>query len=73
MFEGQHSSGGRSDQLTVVRRDKHGRAIGIDFIKQAQNFLRQEVVEVARRLIGQDQGRLIDQGTCQGHALLLAA
>ena len=63
---------GRIDQVTVMCGDKHGRPIGIHFIEQGQNFLCQDVVKVARRLIGQNEGWFIDQGSCQRHALLLA-
>ena len=73
MIEGQDTPRSQSNQLTVVRGEKNGRAIGVHFIEQGHNFLRQDIVEVACRLIGQDKRWFIDQGSGQRYALLLAA
>ena len=41
--------------------------------KELVEFLCRLGVEVAGRLVGQHHGGLIDEGTCHGNALLLAA
>jgi hypothetical protein len=73
LIEGQDTPRGQSNQLTVVRGEKNGRAIGVHFVEQGHNFLRQDVVKVTCRLIGQDKRRFIDQGSGQRYTLLLTA
>ena len=56
-------------------RDHHDRraAVLVDREEEIVNLRARRGVEVARRLVGQDELRLEDQRARQGHALLLAA
>ena len=42
-------------------------------LEQVQDLLAGPGIEVAGGLVGQEQGRVVDQGAGDGHALLLAA
>ena len=61
-------------QFRVVGDDDEGL---VHFVAEAEKEFVQLFgrlrVEVARRLVGQDHGRLVDEGTRHGDALLLAA
>ena len=60
-------------QFAVVRGDEHRRAAGVDVAEQVHDLERQIRVEVARRLVGQDERRLVDERARDRDALLLAA
>ncbi len=44
----------------------------IQLLKHAENLFACQGVEVARGFVGKNQGRLVDEGPGNGHALLLA-
>jgi len=52
---------------------QHRRAARVDLLEQRHDLGRHVGVEVAGRLVGQQQHRLVDQRACDRHALLLAA
>ena len=45
----------------------------IEFLEQGENLLARVRIEVARRLVGEQNGRVVDQRPGDGHTLLLAA
>ena len=47
--------------------------LAVEFVEQRHDFLAGVAVQVAGRLVGQDQARPVDQRAGNGHALLLAA
>ena len=47
-------------------------AVGIEFLQQGHHFVAVGRVEVTRRLVGQDDFRVGDDGAGNGHTLLLA-
>ncbi|KAG1260214.1 hypothetical protein G6F65_015110 [Rhizopus arrhizus] len=55
--------------------DQHqrGAAAGVEFEQQVADVLAGGVVQRAGRFVGEQDARAGDEGTCQGHALLLAA
>src|SRR5258706_10301294 len=62
--------------LSDVRLVSHGNdgdAFFIQFLENTHDLDRGAAVEVAGRLIGQDQSRSVDQRASDGHALLLSA
>ena len=62
-----------ADQLAVVRRDDDRRAAGVDLAEQVHDLERELGIEVAGRLVGQDDRRIVDERAGDGDALLLAA
>ena len=71
MIEGEDGPRRRRDQLTVMRGDENRSAVGVDFVEQGHDLFGQDIIQIACRLIGQDQGRFVDQRTCQRNSLLL--
>ena len=59
--------------LRIVCNQHHRDAFGIELLEHPKDFHARTRIEVAGRLVGQEQGRMIDQGPGDGHALLLAA
>jgi hypothetical protein len=57
----------------VVRGDDHRRPGPVDPVDQLHDPDRRLGVEVARRLVGEQQRRMVDERTRDRHALLLAA
>jgi hypothetical protein len=72
MLEGEDTPRCRGHQIAVMRGDEHRRAVGIHFVQKRHDFLSQDIIEVPRRFIGQDESWLIDQSPRQRHTLLLA-
>ena len=62
-----------ADQLAIVGRDQHGRAPRVDFAQQIHDVEREIGIEVARRLVGKNQHRVVHQRARDRDALLLAA
>src|SRR3954470_10262600 len=56
----------------VVSDHDDGAALLVELTQQAQDDLFVLRVEIAGRLIGENDGRIVDQGTRDAHALLLA-
>src|SRR4028119_128662 len=48
-------------------------ALGVELVEQRHDLGRGRRVEVPGRLVGEQDGRLVDQGAGHGHALALAA
>ena len=65
MGEGRH--------LGVVRHQDHGDPLGVELLEHPQDFHAGVRVEIAGRLVGQDQRGMIDQRAADGHPLLLSA
>ena len=59
--------------VALVGDEDDRAARGVELVEQAEDLGRRARVEVARRLVGQDQGRLGDERPGDGDALLLAA
>ena len=62
-----------ADQLAVVRGDEHRRAARVDLAEQVHDLERQVGIEVAGRLVGEDELRIVDERARDRDALLLAA
>ena len=60
-------------QLRIVGGDHHRGAEAVEFLKETQKPLRQRRIDIARRLVGEQQIRLGDDGPGDRGALLLAA
>ena len=73
VIERQRAAADAANQLAVVRRDDDGRAARVDLAKQIHDLERQIRIEVAGRLVGEDDRRIVDQRAGDGDALLLAA
>ena len=68
-----HAPAHAVDHRLVVRRDDHGRAGAVDPVEQLHDPDRRLGVEVAGRLVGQQQRRVVDERARDRDALLLAA
>ena len=64
---------GMPGNIFLVRDDNDGVAFPEKFVKQRHDFRAGLGIEVARRLVGQQDGRFVDQRAGDGHALALAA
>src|SRR5229473_1267065 len=86
--QGRGSGGGIADQPSVGQRDAasrpvchlrgvgdqdDGRALSIELLEQEQNFVAGLAVQRSGRLVGEDQGRVVDQSAGDAHPLLLPA
>src|SRR5262245_59906593 len=68
-----HDAPGMPGDIYFVGDQDDGNALSIQRLKQLHEFLTGAAVEVARRFVGQDELRFVDQGTRDGDTLLLAA
>ena len=59
--------------LRIVRHQDHRDPLGVELLEHPQDFDAGVRIEVAGRLVGQEQGGVVDQGPGDGHPLLLAA
>jgi hypothetical protein len=66
------AAGARRAGLVVGHHDDRLALVG-QLLEQFEDRLRRAAVQVARRLVGDDQRRVIGQGASDGHPLLLAA
>src|SRR2546421_4292394 len=57
----------------VVGGDDDGRAARVRVEEELEDAVGQRRIEISRRLVGEQDGRLVDQGARDGDALLLAA
>ena len=73
LAELDHAPAHAVDHRGVVRRHDDGRARAVDAVQQLHDPDRRLGVEVARRLVGQQQRRMVDEGARDADALLLAA
>ena len=62
-----------ADHLAIVRGDDDGRAARVDLAEQIHDVERQIRIEIAGRLVGQHQLRIVDQRAGDRDALLFAA
>ncbi len=67
-----HAAGMPGDVLLMCNNND-GVAFPPEFFKQRHDFLAGLGIEVACRFVGQQEGRFVDQGAGDGHALALAA
>ena len=73
LVELDHASAHVVDHLAVVGDDDDGRAGLVDPVEQLHHADRGDRVEVAARLVGEQQRRVVDEGAGDRDALLLAA
>jgi hypothetical protein len=59
--------------VVLVGHKNYGVALPMQLIEQRHDLLRSGRIEVPRRLVGKDNGRVVDQGARYSHALALAA
>ena len=64
---------GINGYIRIVRDEYDRDSLGVELLKHLQDFDAGVRIEVARGLVGQHQGRLVDQRPGNGHALLLSA
>src|SRR3989338_9716982 len=62
----------RVHDITVVRDQHHCCAKLVDFNKKVDNFSRVQRVKIARRLVGQEKLRAVNERTGNAHPLLLS-
>ena len=60
------------NESRVVSGHDDGRATRANLLKKLHDAVSRHGVEVARRLIGQQQSRRVEQGACDDQTLLLA-
>jgi hypothetical protein len=72
-IEKAHLALGMRRDIRLVRDQHDGDAVRVEFSEQAHDFLAGMAVEIAGRLIGQNQPWCVDQCAGNRHALLLAA
>src|SRR5215213_3440377 len=73
VLQGDDPLAHRVNHLPVVGRDNDGGAYAVDPVQQLHDADARVRVEVARRLVCDEYGRLRDEGAGYGDALLLAA
>ena len=64
---------GISGDIGIVRHQENGDSFSIQLLEYPQDFHACMRIETARRLVGQEECGMIDQGTADGDPLLLAA
>src|SRR5262245_4056311 len=72
VLESDRTTADTTNQLAVVRGDEDSRAARIHLTKHVHDFERQIRIEVAGRLVGEDELRIVDERARDRHALLLA-
>ena len=72
-LELDHAAAHAVDHVRVVRGDQHGRAGAVDPVQQLHDPDRGLGIEVAGRLVGEQQRRVVDERARHRDALLLAA
>ena len=65
-------AGEAAHEVEVVRRHQHRRARGVDVAQQLEDAAGRALVEVAGRLVGEEDHGVVDQRPREGDALLLA-
>ena len=73
LLERDHAAAHLVDHLAVVGDDEHRGAGAVDPVEQLHDPDRGHRVEVAGRLVGEQQRRVVDEGAGDRDALLLAA
>ena len=73
VLERDHAAAHLVDHLAVVRRHDDGRARAVDPVEQLHDPHGRVRVEVPRRLVADEQRRVVDEGARDRDALLLAA
>ena len=66
-------SSDQANQFAVVRGDQHGGPAGVDLAQQVHDLEREIRIEIAGRLVGETQRRIVDERARDRDALLLAA
>ena len=72
VFASQHSCGILLHELHIVSGHKHSGALTGNFAQMVDNLLAGLRVEIAGRLVGENQPGLVEQGAGNDYALLLA-
>src|SRR2546425_7634710 len=70
--EGEAATGVGGD-VELVGDEHDGQPAAVEALQERQHFHARARVEVAGGLVGQDDGRIVDERPRDGHALLLAA
>ena len=73
MFERDRPLADRANQLAVVRRHEDGGPFRVDLAEQVHDLEGEIGIEIARRLVREDERRLVDERPRDRDALLLAA
>src|SRR5436190_2381433 len=73
VIERQRAAPDAANELAVVRGDQHGRAPRVDLAEQVHDLEREVRIEVAGRLVGEDDHRIVDERARDRDPLLLAA
>ncbi len=58
--------------IGVVGHEDDGSALGVELLEEDENLETGSCVEVTRCLIGENHGRVVDQGAGYGHTLHLS-
>src|SRR5262245_23867568 len=61
------------DEARIVRDHTNGRAFLVQLLKQLHDRFAVVGVQVSRRFVSEQDGRMAAQGSCNGYALLLTA
>ena len=69
----QRAVAGVTHEVQVVRRHQDCGAVGVDVAQQPEDTARRPLVEISRRLVGEQYERVVDESACDGHPLLLSA
>src|SRR2546428_4343629 len=72
-FNGHHPPPHHVDNLAVVRRHHHGRPTRVDLQQQLDDLPRGRRVQIAGRLIGEEDPWIVDKRPGDGHPLLFTA
>jgi hypothetical protein len=71
-MEDQSAGRNRFENRVIVGGDHNRRTLVIDVTEKAEKLGREISIQIAGRFVGQDQSRLVGQGTGYGYPLLLA-
>jgi len=72
-IENEKTSRSNIEERAIVRCEENRRAAFVDFFEETQDVDRELRIEIACRLIGEDQRGLTDDGSRNGNTLLFAA
>src|SRR4029077_12212653 len=72
VIEGDRAAADASNELAIVRGHDDGRAGGVDLAEQVHDLEREIRIQIARRLVGQNELRVGDERARNRNPLLLA-
>ena len=73
VLAGEHAAGEFFEDAAVVGDHHNGRSRSVEIPQKKEDFVGSFTVQIARGFIGQNNGRLVEEGARNGDALLLAA